>query len=457
MDFNKILDREVPECYYLMAMLMGAVDYYMLYETWAGKPGEEDLRKHEVKDLPHAKEIVKELNTLVNDIFLEQKDFTAPDSLVKKVFALRDKIKDLAIELISYSDNFKLYEYLINRAKPVDRTQLKPFNNDAEARDVLSAIFSSGENAEINENIKLAVSQLPMRLSKAKFFDIVHNALSKYIGTDSVALDREMYMLRTTGGLYEHSEDTYPELDAKLKIFAASDFDGIDDSGYAVLEQNMIEAVSLITDLSELFESAETIVNRLSVMLLCRDRVEKDFAKEREGVRVLVTEALEGLKKGKRNEMSPEVLKCLQSMEGIFEPLTEKMQRIQMKASKTVKADITDEMRENLEKLNSCERLISPSVFADLEEPESHELTQEEVEKTISDFRDVLSKVLANDPKLMQRARMSAVLSQLPVFFESRTEVMNYVRDSLDGCRDVYEKMVAVRLILDTSSGKDRK
>ncbi len=451
MDINKVLDKEVPECYYLMAMLMGAVDYYMMYESWSGKPDEEDMRKHELGQLPHATEIMDELNTLVKDVFLDEADALKPSETAKHVFELREKIKNLAVELISYSDNFKLYEYLINRTKPVDRTQLKQFNNDAEARDVLSAIFASGENAEINENIKLAVSQLPLRMSKAKFFDIVHNALSKYTGTDSSSLEREMYMLRTTSGLYERSDATYPELADALKFFGESSFEDLDDAKHALFEGKMVQAVQLITDLSEFFQTAETIVNRITVMLLCRGHVERIFDKERAGVRVLIEEAVEGFKKDSREEMSDDVLKCLQSMEGIFEPLTEKMQRIQMKASKTVKGEVSDEMKEHLDNLNSCERLISPSVFADLKEPESHELTQAEVDKEVDGFRDELSKVLANDSKMMQRARMSAVLSQLPVFFESRTEVMNYVRDSLDGCRDVYEKMVAVRLILDTA------
>ena len=108
MDINKILDKEVPECYYLMAMLMGAVDYYMMYESWAGKPVEEDMRKHEIGQLPHAKEIMDELNSLVRDVFLDSADDLKPSETAGRVLELREKIKNLAVELISYSDNFKL-------------------------------------------------------------------------------------------------------------------------------------------------------------------------------------------------------------------------------------------------------------------------------------------------------------------------------------------------------------
>ena len=94
---------------------------------------------------------------------------------------------------------------------------------------------------------------------------------------------------------------------------------------------------------------------------------------------------------------------------------------------------------------------MSPSVFADLKEEASHELTEAEVLDGVEDIKGELTEAFGSDKKIMQRARMAAILSQLPVFFNSRTDVMNYVRDSLDGCRDTYEKMVAVRLILDTA------
>jgi len=39
------------------------------------------------------------------------------------------------------------------------------------------------------------------------------------------------------------------------------------------------------------------------------------------------------------------------------------------------------------------------------------------------------------------------VLKELPVFFNNHTEVMNYVRSALDGCRDEKEKKISVELL----------
>ena len=127
------------------------------------------------------------------------------------------------------------------------------------------------------------------------------------------------------------------------------------------------------------------------------------------------------------------------------------MQKYQTRAAKQNLDGSDTDVRPLLETFDSCEKLMSPSVFADLKDEASHELAEVEVQGRFEEIKSELSEAFGSDMKLMQRARMAAILSQLPVFFNSRTDVMNYVRDSLDGCRDTYEKMVAVKLILDTA------
>ena len=229
-----------------------------------------------------------------------------------------------------------------------------------------------------------------------------------------------------------------------------ADPDNVDEVSYPVLEGRLVEAVGIITDMSELLQSAETIVNRMAVMVMCSANVETVFEKETAHVKVLVTEAYEGLKNPSDKEMSDDVLKSLQMLEGVFEPVMDRLQRYQNRAAKQLAAENDADVKPLLETFDHCERLMSPSVFADLDDKASHELTEKEVLECIEDIRNELTEAFGTDKKIMQRSRMSAVLSQLPVFFDSRTDVMNYVRDSLDGCRDTYEKMVAVRLILDT-------
>ena len=454
MDLNRFLEEDVPDCYFSMAVIQASINHYLLYEAWAGEPESEDVRTHRLEDLPAAKSIVDRLNVFMDESYRD--NLTDTSERKEAVLKFREEIKQTAMAVATYTDEFRLYEYLINRVKPDEKTEFKSFNNDAMARDVLTAIFKSGDNAVINENIKTCVSNLPLRMTKNKFFDIIEGLFNRYIDTDSSSLDREIYMLRSSAGIYERRSDMFPELEKRLLSFRDFNFAEMNDNSYNEAMELLKDTVSVLTDISELLQVCEQVVNLLTVMLAMYSKVTPEFRKDIVGLRVLTDEALDGFKNNCKEPMSPEALGCFEAMEGKFEPLVEKLSRIQAKVATAYKGNLELTAPDILEDLDLCERLLSGSVFADLKDEESHELTSSEVKEKFNVFRDELSAKLSEDDRYMLRARMSAVLGQLPVFFDSRTEVMNYVRESLDGCRDVYEKMVSVRLIMDTINHIDK-
>ena len=70
------------------------------------------------------------------------------------------------------------------------------------------------------------------------------------------------------------------------------------------------------------------------------------------------------------------------------------------------------------------------------------------MQKAYTELCEKLKESFDNGDRSRNRAVMAAVLKELPVFFNSRTEVMNYVRESLSGCRDIYEKSIAVSRLM---------
>lgn len=453
MDLNRFLEEDVPDCYFSMAVIQAAINHYLLYEAWAGEPEADDVRSHRLEELPKAGSIVDRLNSFMDAAYHD--DLVDTESMKESIISLREEVKQTAMSVATYTDCFRLYEYLLNRVKPQTDAEYKTFNNDAVARDVLSAIFKSGDNAVINDNIKTCISNLPLRMTKNKFFDIIEGVFNRYIDTDSSALDREVYMLRSSAGIYERQGQDFPELEERLHKFSECDYSDMSEETYHNMTELLADTVSILTDISELLQVSEQIINLLVVMLAMYPRVSPDFRKDIVGLRVLTDEALAGFRENIKYPMSPEALGCFEAMEGKFEPLVEKLSRIQAKVATAYKGNLELEAPEILSELDLCERLLSGSVFADLTDEDSHALSADEVKSKFNVFKDELASVLAGDDRSMLRARMSAVLGQLPVFFDSRTEVMNYVRDSLDGCRDVYEKMVSTRLIMDTINHTD--
>lgn len=448
MDLKRFLEQDVPDCYFSMAVIQAATDYYIFYETWAGEPGEGDSRSHKLSDLYFAEEMAKRASELVNTLYTgEVSDIRA---FSDKVFALREDIKSRALSVATYTDVFRLYEFLLNRLKPVDPETLKPVDNDMAARDILSAIFKTGDNPVINDNIRAAVLHLPLRMTKARFFDILENTMKRYADTDSSSLDREIYMLRSSAGIYERSGETVDELEDTVKYFEALDLTSMTEEGYNEAASRLMTAMKLMSDLGEVLQSLEHIVNLLCIIGITGDKVDEETFESAMGMRILTDEAYEGLSKDMSHEMSDDALKCFSGLEGRFEAFADKLSRIQSKVAAAYKGNLELETPAILAELDKCERLLSPSVFADLTEEESTVLTQDEITRRFNALKAELTACFAKDSKNVVRARMAAVLSQLPVFFDSRTEVMNYVRDSLESCHDTYEKMISIRLLLDT-------
>ena len=99
-------------------------------------------------------------------------------------------------------------------------------------------------------------------------------------------------------------------------------------------------------------------------------------------------------------------------------------------------------------KLDGMRRLMSTSIYADLDAEEAGEADEKNVDETFSRLSEALTEAFKTGNKALNRARQAAVLSALPVFYNNRTEVMNYVRDSLASCGNVHEKNVAVSKII---------
>lgn len=447
MDLQRFLEQDVPECYFSMAVIQAATDYYLFYESWAGEPKEDGVRSHSLDELPFADDFAARTSELVNSFYTGAA--TDNKAFSDKAFALREEIKSRALSIATYTDVMRMYEFLLNRLKPVDASSLKPIDNDIASRDVLSAIFKTGDNAVINDNIRTAVRELPLRMTKARFFDILENSLRKYIDTDASSLEREIYMLRSSAGIYERGEVPLKEVDDAIAYFEELDLSEMTDETYEAAAGHLLNCMKLLTDIGEVLQSLEHIVNLLCVLAITADRVEDEFYDDATGMRVLTDEAYQGLISGVAGEMSEEALSCFGALEGRFESLGDKLSRIQAKVATAYKGNLEVDTPAVLAELDKCERLFSPSVFADLEDEETSTLSEKDVLDSFNKLKNELSGCFTKDSKPVVRARMAAILSQLPVFFDSRTEVMNYVRESLEGCRDLYTKMVSVRLLLD--------
>jgi tellurite resistance protein len=262
----------------------------------------------------------------------------------------------------------------------------------------------------------MAVYELPVRMTKVRFFDIVKNALKLYIGLGKDVLSRMIYMLESTSGLAGDAE------------FGDADLSKIDSEA-------LQEKYDYLNDLAG-------ICNYICVIGRCSDEVR---AEEREKVESLLKliKASSSLDEGSD---AGEAEKILTELEGRLEELSEKRLTLEAKLEGYLESEGKPD--EEAVKLESMRRLMSTSVYAELEMAEIGNADETDVESEFKKLSEKLDIAFKNGNSALNRARQAAVLSTLPVFFNSRTEVMDYVRESLSACSNIHEKNTAVSKIL---------
>ena len=68
-------------------------------------------------------------------------------------------------------------------------------------------------------------------------------------------------------------------------------------------------------------------------------------------------------------------------------------------------------------------------------------------DKTCENIIAQLKESFTDMPQIVRRAVMSAVLSQLPVFFNNTDEICEYINLSLEQCNDAAEKMAVIEVM----------
>ena len=399
------MNDQLEKVYFELAFTELAMDYYCLNERDRELEGGAESG-------PRFGEIRKRLEELIKSCF---SDFENLSETGKKAEDLRNELKAKVEALVKKIDRLELEKYVSIRSETEDEKFDYPDDDEA-AKVILRSIFSTDDNTVINERIKMAVYELPVRMTKIRFFDILKNALKLYIGSGLDVLKRAEYMLESTSGISGDRE--FAELD-----LTKADID------------ELTEEYDYLNDLAG-------ICNYICVIGRCSEEIRTS---EREKIEKLL-KLLEASSALDEESNISDAERILTELEGKLEELSQRKVVLEAKLEGYMESEA--KANEQILKLDGMRRLMSTSIYADLDIEESGEADEKNVEETFSRLSDALSEAFKKGDKALNRARQAAVLSALPVFFNNRTEVMNYVRDSLASCGNIHEKNVAVSKII---------
>ncbi len=390
----------------------------------------------------------------VKENFSDGFDGEKREMAVRTLIGLRHAITAKMQVLTAYTDRFSIYEYMLNRVELRFEDNLACPEDDTAAREILQYIFMEKDNLLINVRIQQMLSQFPVRMSRGKFEDLVRAGFENYAGMDAASVDEFVYRIESAAGLYEPEgmEEYFPQLAESLAKMQKTEWKTMGEEEYQSTQELFLRTTKELAEITDQYYSLMELVNPLCAWLLNYPYASAESAARTEVFMPLLNEIC-GKALAKDFSPIPEDLEArMAETEGVLEELGPKLQQLQGIFSdfdaETEKIAEALMLEKQLAGIRSSALLLGNSLFAELDVKNSQKTADRTCLKEASDtLVNKLMAALCAQQTMQNRAMIAAVLSQLPVFFNSQKEVMDYVRASLASCHETAEKVAGIRLM----------
>lgn len=391
------------------------------------------------------KEPYQEMKELLCAAFLDR-----AEDRKEKLAQKRDTLLKEMRELSRLTDAFGCYEYILNRLEPSATGTVEDVDPEEVADAAYRFAFADQDKVVVNTRIQSIVAELPVRMSKQRFFDILSNSLQLYKGGDlSVAEDfatavREAFTDGTSDVFQEYPEllGTYKELE---RIIGQE----LNLENYETARGSLTAATMFLEDSVSRNMLLTEVLNDALLVVLTEPYSRKEWLSEQDKT------AEDILKRSLEAEdiyiTAEELDPLFLSLEGVQEERMDELTRISLNLEEWKPYAEEEKLSDMVSDLEKADLFTSTSLYMDTER-DLTVVTEEAGEESISRIRDelteTLGKAMADMPKIMKRSCMARVLSLVPVFFNTRDEIREYFVSAISACKDPGE-LTAVKHIID--------
>lgn len=428
------------EIYHEYSMIRLALNYYTLYEVC----NDEDNNIVE-----NVKVYISKIDEIIHNYVLNECDNDKEYvKAVKSINNIRNSVIEKMKVLTSYTDDFQIYEHIVKRHANIELD----YDIDKFISKVFQWIFAEQDNVLVNEKIKMIVGEVPVRMTKNRFFDIINDSLSIYNGSSKDAVDNFIYMIRSCSTIYQPKKNKNDDafLHDFYKLVKKVDFtkasqDKIDDlrEQFQVITEYITKRVNVFLHLQDVInnlyvallskvyckEVDEPVVNSVNIINMVYKAIEENTEIDSSVDDFFV--ALEG----KQESVYEDIAKC----EGLLFNINEENMDVVEEIGETKKID----------SLNTITKLLSDSVFIELNDKVDEIPTADTSyimcvrDELVAEFTELFKK----NSKEFNRSIMATVLSKLPVFFNSQQEIKDYLDYSFGHCNNENEIKAAINAI----------
>ena len=409
---------------------------------------------------PEIEGYIKEIETSLNETVLSGKEVNK--ETVDKITAIRDAVTAKMKIFTSYTDALQIYDHILDRKKPLLTNDLEEFvDTDALAAEMFNFVFADKDKVMVNTKIQEFIAELPVRMTKQRFYDIMSTSLNIYKGGEKSAV-RSFADTLLEAALITKPEgftELYPDLYKVYDELSHADYKEITVEQFEALTDKMYKASDDINEAVTDYLMLEEVINDALIILYTGNKLKKEYLGiEYETATIILKKIIE----------ADDIYKAAEE----FDPLFVKLEGAQENAYSTLSfivgkldelyKDYRDEFTSNKEitdgfaLLLKCDKLTSTSLFIDLDEdvtvvldPTDDEYLVKLKEELFAEF----DKRFADISKFEKRSIMSKVLSMMPVFFNTQQEIKDYFEYALSGCGDDSELTACSRIIEGIISG----
>lgn len=370
---------------------------------------------------------------------------TAMDS----VRQMREEITKKMDLFTAYTDRMICYEYVLNRMEkkytPIKEldNMLDGYREDEFMQKLMLYMFASGDQAVITENIRTVVGQLPVRITKAKFYERLAETLTLYRDGDKSSLDSFLYMIKTSAMLYEPNDyqHNYPDFMQFIEKMDCCDYNDLSEEEYNQIVLELEEKAKDIHEITDFYYTLQRVVNGIYAVLICR--------KHDEGYSAIVRDSLEVLQAILDKKASDEMLVPFEGKIERYVEQTSYLESVLFEIRSSYQKELKDLSYVTLfDDLVTVANLLSGSLFIDVETENKDEVVDNSyVTKVTEELTDELDAKFATSTKPVKRAIMGMVLEKLPMIFKNSEEVEKYVRSNLFDCTDKVEKAAVLEIL----------
>lgn len=428
--------------YNYYAMVKMCLNYYTMKEV--------------IDEIEDSKSVVSEdfdiVAKIIKDYIIDKK--TVTDECLNQIKHVRDSVEYKMRILTAYADGYEIYEYILNRIEARIKNENEDVDIEMLSDKMFRYVFSENDTVVINSKLQLLISQLPVRMTKNKFYDIVSNTLSIYKGGEVSAVSDFADRLRTSVLITkpEGFETEYPFLNEVYNELKTADYKGMDLDTYNNLMDRLSCAASLINEDVSAYVLFQEIVNDVYAILLSINNVSDN--NNSCGYKA----AYEILKACTSNENIFEIqeglMQSFEALEGVQEEVYESVMILEAILDDIITghAEVVNklDLENEFNKLSIIEKLLSTSLFVELDKnsiSDSQIADNDFIMTLREELTEEFAKLFAENDRIVNRSIMCKILAGMPIFLNSQQEIKEYFDYVLESCKDASELTACNKLV----------